>query len=379
MIAAGVVAASVQPAAASTPVSGLSWVVRMDNRLNGRLPPNCIGVSPLGWTGGGVDHGMQLFGTFPSFDTANGSYDPAAGGGAIAGSGDALIFDALFSSQGGGGHPFKLSAMGIERAGGRVFVTGQIHPTRTRASAARRQRIALIAHPRFLSGAAHGGKGKPDVANSFLFAIQGEATITKQLSRALSRARCTSHRFAGQGNGPIRAGTPLGLVTVQLLAGAATGLAGTAEVSQGPVFFNRQDDSPITITPTGGATFVTRQRETSLRFQLPAGTRTPLACVYGYKCEPASGGFSLPGGFVMSYNARSATVGDLAVTYSPTTTPFAPTTVVTGTLDGRPVTIATDSGLSDDFLSQVEAALGVELVGGDPLEIDAQFTATGPR
>ena len=68
------------------------------------------------------------------------------------------------------------------------------------------------------------------------------------------------------------------------------------------------------------------------------------------------------------------------MTYTPTGGEL-PDTVVSGTLDGAPVTIAADpdnpNTLTDDFTARVGAALGTT-VGGTIGEIEPRFTATGP-
>jgi hypothetical protein len=78
---------------------------------------------------------------------------------------------------------------------------------------------------------------------------------------------------------------------------------------------------------------------------------------------------------------HTTVLAGLTVTYV-TSSDNVPGTVVTGTLDGAPVTVAGDPdlphNLSDDFVARVNAALGGGVELGTIGDIEPRFTATGP-
>jgi hypothetical protein len=283
--------------------------------------------------------------------------------------GDAVRFDA-FPMGKATGTAFKLTKLGLEFAAGKLYLTGQIRRIKALAAAAPpRVRLAVFARPKLLSGPFH-DRGKPPIADSFLFAVQGRATITKALATAIRRAQCKT-RFA-KGHRP-RAGAPLGQITAQLLPSAATGLGGTVDVVGG-LSLIAEDGTDIAVTPGSGATAITIERSPSLRFPLAPGTAAPLACKYGADCEPVlDATLPMAGQLVLSYGARSTVVAALTATYAPSGV------TVTGTVDGVPVTITTMSerAVTDDFKARVSAALGTSVLG-DLGDIRPKFTSTGP-
>jgi hypothetical protein len=363
--------------AAGTPITGIRWVLALDKRLPARFVQGCVIPSGLGWAPDGhTKAGEELYGT-PRADKAAGAWSPATRTGTVAGRGDALLFDTLPTrSKKDMGRPIKLSNMGLEFAGGRLYVTGQVRTTKTRmASAPARQRLALIAHPRLLSGPAH-TTGKPPVADSFLFALQGRATVTKALAAGLARARCKGSASGGRGR--VRAGAALGQITAQLLPSAATGLAGTVDTA---LRLSAEDETDIAVAPSAGPTTVTTGGGDYLHFVLPAGTSIGLACGLGVDCAPASGSFTLPGQLALSYGGRTTVVAGLAVSYT-LAGDGASVPTIAGTVDGVPVTIASEPNsanplLSGDFLARVSAALGTT-VTGSIAHLDVHFTSTGP-
>jgi hypothetical protein len=371
-------AVAAQPAAAAgTPIGAIRWLLALDKRLPARLTEGCIIASGLSWAPSGQTKAGEELYAAPGNDRATGAWSPATGIGSVAGKGDALLFDSLPTRHKQDmGRPVKLVKMGLEFAHGRLYVTGQVRSTRTQLAAApARQRLALIAHPRLLSGPRH-TSGKPPVPDTFLFAVQGRATITKALAAGLRRARCTGS--ASDGRGRIRAGAALGQITVQLLPRAATGLAGTVDTA---VRLFAAGDSAIAVTPSGGPTTVTTTEDDYVHFVLPAGTGTGLACALGLDCVPASGGFVLPGQLALSYGGRSTVLADLAVSYALSGDGTSIPTVA-GTLDGAPLTIASEPDnpnprLTDDFLARVGAALGTT-VSGSLAHLVVHFTSTGP-
>jgi hypothetical protein len=365
--------------AAGTPVGGLRWVLAMDRRLPERLSLGCVQVYGLGWAESGQSKRREPFYAtpVPGYEPAKGTWTPAAKAGSVAGTTGAMLFDSL-APKGARGRSFKLANMGLQFARGRLYLTGEIRRTRALAAAARpRQRLAVIARPRLLAGNQR-ERGKPPVPNTFLFAVQGDAKITKPLADALRRARCSGRFARGR---PPRAGSRLGEITTQLLPTAAKGLGGTVDVVGGLQLHTDVEDVDVAVTPTGGATVVqTDASDYVLRYPLPAGTATPLTCTLSNGCFPSSGGFALPGQLALSLNGQTAILAGLTVSYTPADP--APTTVVTGTLDGVPVTVVNDPDnphtLNDDFVARVSDALGGGVALGTLGDLDPQFTSMGP-
>ncbi len=365
MTAIGAPAASAAP----TPVTGVRWVLAVDKHFLVPLSNGCISLGEADWHAGGkTKAGEPLYG---GSELAAGAWSPATTTGAVTAKGDAVHFEA-FPMGKATGRAFKLSKLGLEFAAGKLYLTGQIRRIKALAAAAPpRVRLAVIAHPKLLSGPFH-DRGKPPIADSFLFAVQGRATITKALAAAIRRAQCKS-RFT-RGHRP-RAGGPLGQITAQLLPSAATGLGGTVDVFGG-LSLIAEDGTDIAVAPGGGATSITIERSPSLRFPLAPGTAAPLSCKYGADCEPVLGAtLPMAGQLVLSYGGRSTVVAGLTATYAP----YRDVPTVTGTVDGAPVTVSDPNSNSapDDFLARVSAALGTSVVG-ELGHLRAHFTSTGP-
>jgi hypothetical protein len=345
----------------------------MDRGLPPRLSQGCVLIGGADWHAEGTTKAREaVYGTGVGAELAAGEWAPAAATGSVASKGDALAFNALPQGK-RTGRPFKLAALGLELSQGRVYLTGQIRRIKALAAAtAPRRRLAVIAHPKLLSGPFR-DKGKPPVADSFIFAVHGRATMTKVLADALNRARCRTDAAARR---RVRAGAALGEITAQLLPGAATGLGGTADI-EGGLELLAEDGTDVAVTPTGGPTRVTIDRAPSFRFPLAAGAAAPLVCKYGAACRPARGAaVPLAGQLVLTYAGRSAVLSDLVATYAP----YDDVPTVTGTLDGAPVTIydpAADTPTPEDFLARASAALGTTVIG-ELGHVRAHFTATGP-
>jgi hypothetical protein len=365
--------------AAGTPVGGLRWVLAMDHRLPERLGLGCVQIYGEAWRESGQSKAREpLYATSaPGYERATGAWTPAARTGSVAGTSDAILFDSL-APKAARGRSFKLTRVGLQFARGRLYLTGEIRRTKALAAAARpRQRLAVISRPRLLAGNQR-EKGKPPVPNTFLFAVQGDAKITKPLADALRRARCSGHFARGR---PVRRGARLGEITAQLLPTAGKGVGGTVDLVGGLQLHTDVEDVDVTVTPSGGPTVVqTDASDFVLRYPLPAGTATPLTCALSGGCFPSSGGFALPGQLALSLNGQTTILAGLTVTYTPADP--APATVVTGTLDGVPVTLANDPDnphtLTDDFVARVSAALGGGVALGTIGDIDPHFTATAP-
>lgn len=354
----------------------MRWVLAMDRRLPERLSLGCVQVFGLAWRESGQSKAREpLYGTPSGYERAGGTWTPAAKTGSVAATSEAILFDSLAPKR-TRGRPFKLANMGLQFSRGRLYLTGQIRRAKSLAAAAApRRRLALIARPKLLAGPQR-ENGKP-VPDTFLFAVQGDAKITKPLADALRRARCSGRFARGR---PLRRGARLGQITTQLLPTAASGLGGTVDLVGGLQLHTDLEDVDVSVTPTGGATIVqTDASDYVLRYPLPAGTATPLTCRLGDTCFPSSGGFSLPGQLALSLNGQTTILAGLTVSYVPADP--APRTVVTGTLDGVPVTLASDPDnphtLDDDFVARVSAALGGGVALGTIGDVDPHFTSTG--
>jgi hypothetical protein len=364
-------------AAAGTPIGGLRWVLAVDKRLPQRLLPGCVLITGLTWReGGSTKQHETLYGTGSGYDRATGTWSQGQRTGSVAGSTRALLFDSAAPKK-DQGRVFAIASPGLAFSHGRLYLIGVIRKTRSlTAAAAPRQRLALIARPRLLSGPAR-VTGKPPVPNTFLFAVQGDATITKAFASALNRARCKG-RFAG--GRPVRAGIRFGQITTQLLPQAAVGLAGTVDIVGGLKLY-LQDGSNIDVAPNGGLAAATNKLgDDVLRATLPAGSATPLLCRLGESCFP-DGLLALPGQLTLSSGGRATVLAGLTLTFTPLGE-GAHVTAVTATLDGAPVIVANDpdapNALSADLLGRVSAALGTTVETGTIGTVEATFTSTGP-
>jgi hypothetical protein len=363
-------------AAAGTPIGGLRWVLALDKRLPQRLLPGCVLITGLNWRESGATKQHETLYATAGYDKAKGTWSQGQRTGSVAGSSQALLFDSA-APKNDQGRVFAIASPGLTFSHGRLYLTGVIRKTRSlTVSAAPRQRLALIKRPRLLSGPEH-VTGKPPVANTFLFAVQGDATITKAFASALNRARCTGRFASGR---PVRAGLRFGQITTQLLPQAAVGLAGTVDIVGGLKLY-LQDGSTIDVAPSGGlATATNKLGDDVLRATLPAGTATPLTCRLGESCFP-HGLLALPGQLTLSSGGRATVLSGLTLTYTPLGE-GAHVTAVTATPDGAPVTVANDpdapNALSADLLGRVSAALGTTVETGTIGFVEASFTSTGP-
>jgi hypothetical protein len=354
-------------------VAALSWALAVDQTgpLMTRIADNCSSLqSDSGWSEGNSDKPFKYAQVFGGSSPAGGAFDLEARSGTVSGiASGAIRFDQIK----GGKRAVRVTALGFKISGGAMTVTGRLVRARTRWSAAAPRRALLrVAHVKFFSGPAHNpdGGSYPD---SFLMAMQGNATIRPALAGAMNRVRCRHSRWAGAHAGAIRAGTRFGSVTVQMRPNGATGIGGSFSFA-GDAFDT--ESGHVTLTPTAPA----RRVGKSVRFDLPAGLRTPLQCDRGFACGPAVGAqLSLAGGFVLSQNGRSATISDLSLSYAEGN--GVPDATMTGMLDGVPAVIATaanggPSYVPSDFLDRVAAALGAEELSGDLGAMETHFTET---
>ncbi len=362
-------------AAAPTPIGAIGWDLVLDKGTGLSLRDGCVTLGAADWRlEGRTKAGAFVYGTGAAAERAAGAWDSTAVAGSATASGDALRVDAVTpGGKAGGRKPFKLSKLGLELTGGRVYLSGQIRRVKALAAATPgRTRLAVIAHPKLLSGPQRTDAGKP-IADTFIFAVQGRATVTRAFAAAIRRARCTT-RFARRH--PLRDGASLGVITAQLLSSAATGLGGRVDIDRG-LDLLADDGSEIPVAPGGGATSVAGGDTPVLRFPIAPPTAAPLVCQFGSDCRPARGAaIALGGQLTLSYAGRATVLSSLVATYAPDDE----TPTVTALLDGAPVTVydpAATPPTPDDFLARVSAALGTSVIG-DLGRVRPTFTATGP-
>jgi hypothetical protein len=200
----------------------------------------------------------QLFG---GGDVATGTFGLATRRGSVVGGGDAIKLDSFADKR-----ALRIADLGLELEPGNVFVTARLRRAVSGYSkTVARVRIARIAHPKLLSGPAHDKQGG-DYPDSFLMAVQGNATVLPAFAEAVDRIRCRGKRYVSVPNGRIKAGLAFGLVTVQLNPDAATGIDGTLEMGGLELIANRGEGAVPTVAGTGGATASTRQGKVKLVF-----------------------------------------------------------------------------------------------------------------
>ncbi len=353
-----------------------------------RLAGNCIDVSPLaGWA---VDFdGIDGTWGSGSLDTT-GSIDVARREGSVTSTsrGAGVLFRTLFRKPGDGRPSLKLTDVGIELAGERAYLTGRLSRAASQSAAAKVQRVGLMRRPKLLMGQLHApGKERRDIADTFAVAVQGKVTLTRVFARELERRRC--RELASQGAGPVRAGRTIGRLTAQLLAGTATGLAGTVPVG---VDFSTTAEDPVRVSVAGFDGLPVGVGENGApRITLPTapGNLTSLGCVIltrypGQACAPLGAVVALSGGVVLGLGDRTATVANLSIAYaSDARSDSYPSSTLSATMNGAPVTLAASSSGSSVMVSTAEAlaaigaALGAEVEGGVWPELPT-FSTVGP-
>lgn len=290
----------------------------------------------------------------------HGSFDPATSSGSVAGTQPALRFD----NYNRGARAIAVGSFGLKASGsGAAVVTGRIERTRTLFSRFGPPKPLLrLTHLKLGTGPFQ-SKGK-DVPDTFVMGLTGRATVLPAFARELTRIRCRGPHIVT--SRPIRAGTSFGVVKVQLRPDAATGIGGTFELAKlSGTASTEQDDVPITVMPS------------TVHVDLPADLRTPLSCQASYLCTPRAGTqLALGAGFTMSLGDHSVAVAGLTATYMDRNGKLVP--VVTGTLDGTPVTVIDTYGPSEDFASRLATAFGAYSVRTDVGEVAAHFTNTAP-
>ena len=369
--------------AAPVPISGTGWAIAFN--ADGRhamtqLSDNCLNISSgFGWN---EDNGKvpfrysKIFGA--PFLPGTGTYDSTTARAKAVSPGAALRFDSFLERR----KATILSSLGVELAGARTYVTAVVSHGKSRFSATKRSRIALVKRSKKREGQFRTTKGE-SIPSTWIYARQGTMTLLAPLAKAFERDRCKRGRFVSSRTRRIRAGTVLGHLTVQLYPDRATGTAGSLGLGNSDMSLEMEDaatEPPISVAPAAGATGtgVASEEEPAIAFPLAAGARVPLTCVSGSKCRPAAGAsFGLTGGFTLSANGRTATVAGLSALY--TDTPAGVRLALNGSLDGAAVTVATGftdgaPGLTEDFAARLAAALGGRRIGGGPGAWDTRFT-----
>jgi hypothetical protein len=296
-----------------------------------------------------------------------GTFDPVTSRVAITGTTPALRIDNFNAHA----HAIVVGSLGLKTAGAGAILSGRIQRTRTAfARTGPRRPLLRIKRMTYEAGPFE-RKGKV-VPDTIVIGGSGRATVMPALAHELTRIRCrgphivTSH--------PIRAGLSFGVVQLQVRPDAATGVGGTFEIGSLDVTgydATTDQDVTVTITPTAPA----RRAGKAIRWDLPADLRTPLQCEASYNCVPAVGAqFPLGGGFVLSLGGRSATVANLSVASQDFN--GLPGPVVTGTIDGAPITVLHGGDTTSEFDDHVSAALGIAGLRSVAGIVAAHFTKT---
>jgi hypothetical protein len=264
--------------------------------------------------------------------------------------------------------PTLFANLGVSLQGANVFLTARVTRGRSLISAARRARLGVVRRAKRDDGPLLDRRGKP-VPNTFSFIDEGKLKMLPAMSRALERTRCKDRRNSA--SRPFRPGYELGKLTVGLRPDHASGLAGEARFKLSVIARGVDQDEPVAVEPGAGV----RQGANRILFApMTTGLPAPLTCDTGQSCRPSEGTLGLGGGFDLVFGGRRASVGNITV--STTGTVDLPRQSIAGTLDGTPVTIASQGGLTDDFAQRAGAALGTEIEG--ELDLDFLFTRTGP-
>ena len=127
-----------------------------------------------------------------------------------------------------------------------------------------------------------------------------------------------------------------------------------------------------------------RNPDGSLDFTFAPSVRIPMICILGADCDDYSlVPIPLPGSLTLSYGGRSTVVSALSVGYTlEGSDRSSPVPILSGTLDGAPVTVGFMRGSADwldaDFVTRVGDALGTTFSGGSIGALDFDFSSIGP-
>ncbi len=357
-------AVAVPARAATVPVSAVNWNLAMnDLGLYAQLSNDCIVPSAEGraWIEHDAKRPFRYTKVFEGATEVKGSFDTAASGGSMAG---VAAFDLRFDQFNRGAGAFRVSGLGLRASKGRFTVTGRVARTRTLfARFGPLKPLLQVKRPTSESGPFL-RKGIP-VPDTFVVAMDGNATVLPALAREFNRIRCRGQRYTQ--SRAIRPGARFGVVQAQLRPDAAAGVGGYVELAVRRLV---SADGSIAFAPAGTARAATK----ALRFDLPAGQRTPLACTAGYGCHPVAG-TQLPlgnAGFTLSQHGRTVTFTGLTAIWADDHAGGV-TPVLSATLDGTPGVVI--GGPDDNFEDRVQTALGVtDLIYA--LDLGAHFAKT---
>lgn len=344
---------------APVPVTSSNWELRLpQGAFERRLLNDCLMSSRYGFqveftAGSPADHVFQGVGI-----TTVGSFDLAAGNVSVTSNSPAFRVDNYNVHSGA----IIVGWLGLKTVGRGAVVTGRIQRTRTifarvgpRRPLLRIKRLTTESGP-FLR------KGK-EVPDTFVIAMDGRATVLPALAREATRIRCRGPHIVT--SRPIRAGSPFGLVRLQLRPDVATGVGGTVDVKKIEANLSSDTDLTPVVTPS------------SLHVDLPADLRTPLGCEASYNCGPAIGSqLPIGGGFTIALGDRTVTVTDLSLAYVDVNGRSTPT--VSGTVDGTPMVVFRDINASDEFDAHCATALNVFRCEVGAAAIEAHFPKTAP-
>jgi hypothetical protein len=253
----------------------------------------------------------------------------------------------------------ELHELGVELRGGHAYLTGRLVKGKPTFAASKRIRLATIAKPRVVSGNAtvprHPTQTMPD---TFLMAIQGNATLAAPLAAALNRIRCHPDPFFVIKPRPVRPGLRFGFVALQLEPAAAVGVGGTVGLT--PDFEADDSNATFTNSPVAPAT----QGKLGIGLPVADGAHAAMACTYGFRCSPAPGAqFGIAGGITVSANGRSATIDSLQMRFTPGGPGESPVVTLAGSVNGRQMDLTTDAvggeTATSEFLQALSSALGV--------------------
>jgi hypothetical protein len=377
-VVVGAGCASLATGAAATPVPIQGMRAEIDaswrhGQLFDTLGQDCINISTVRWGSANTqaDYRKRVLHYVEPQTAATGSYDGIAHVGSAH---DSLTAFNLSRSVA----PFKtlnVNDVGVEIAGGHAYLTAAISRGAPLFSTARRIRLAVVAHPKLIAGPATDFR-HPDrqIPNSFLFAIQGPATVTPALSRLIKHFGCTK-RVGVLRPRAVKPGSRFGFLTFQLQPTAAVGLGGTVDL--GPQFEN-DEAADVTVLPVTPATSAPH----GVRLQLPGGNQAPLACQFGVQCAPTAGAkLGTAGGFTVSYGDRSVAVDQIEAAYVASAPGEPARGGLTAAVGGERMTIAQPglgaASASDEFLAALSDRLGLRFTSGS-FDLSPSFTALGP-
>jgi hypothetical protein len=220
--------------------------------------------------------------------------------------------------------------LGIALQENSVFLTGRIVPGPVLIASSRRVKLAVVRGAKITTEPLLDERKHP-VPDTLGFFATGELTLLPPMSRAHEGQRCKDRHVTTSRH--ISTGYPIGQLTMRMLPGSATGLAGEATmfVSASPTGYSSDQ---VTVAASGGSTL---KSEGHVAAPIAVGAGVPLTCIDGQDCAPSET-FSIARGFDLVLGGRRTSVANLSVA--------------------------------------IAGALGVGIEG--EMKIDASFTSIGP-